>query len=117
MASFAKKESAFLGRRQLLLAAPLIFLGLFYFYPLIKIFILSFFPAGNFDQHEIIRFFTTPSYLKIVWFTCWQAALSTLLTLIVALPGAYIYAHYRFPGKKLVQILTTIHSISDSEVI
>ncbi len=113
----AKKESVLLGRRQLLLFAPLVFLGLFYFYPLIKIFLLSFFPDGLFDQREIIRFLTTTTYLKIIWFTCWQAAVSTLLTLIVALPGAYIYAHYRFPGKKLVQILTTIPFVLPTVVV
>lgn len=111
------KQSALLGRKQLLLAPPLIFLGLFYFYPLIKILILSFFPQGTFDQHEIIRFFTSSTYLKIIWFTCWQAALSTLLTLIVALPGAYIYAHYRFLGKKIVQILTTIPFVLPTVVV
>ncbi len=92
----------------LLLAAPLIFLSLFYFYPLLKIFILSFFPDGSWTGSGLVRFFTTPTYLRILWFTCWQAALSTLLTLIVALPGAYIYAHYSFPGKGLVRVLTTV---------
>ncbi len=92
----------------LLLAAPLLFLSLFYFYPLLKIFILSFFPDGSWTGSGIVRFFTTPIYLHILWFTCWQAALSTLLTLIVALPGAYIYAHYSFPGKGIVRILTTV---------
>ncbi len=92
----------------LLLAAPLVFLSLFYFYPLLKIFLLSFFPDGSWTGSGLVRFFTTPTYLRILWFTCWQAALSTLLTLVVALPGAYIYAHYSFPGKGIVRILTTI---------
>ncbi|MCF6187855.1 MAG: iron ABC transporter permease [Desulfobulbaceae bacterium] len=92
----------------LLLAAPLLFLSLFYFYPLLKIFSLSFFPDGSWTNSGLVRFFSTPTYLRILWFTCWQAALSTLLTLIVALPGAYIYAHYSFPGKGLVRVLTTI---------
>ncbi len=117
MNSLPRKKTTFLNSYQLLLVLPLVFLGLFYFYPLIKIFLLSFFPAGHFDQHEITRFFTTPAYLKIVWFTCWQAALSTLLTLIVALPGAYIYAHYCFPGKRLVQILTTIPFVLPTVVV
>ncbi|MFK5926618.1 MAG: iron ABC transporter permease [Desulfuromusa sp.] len=112
-----EKSSTLLHSHKLLLVAPLLFLTLFYFYPLIKIFILSFFPNGSFDSHEIVRFFTTTSYLKVVWFTCWQAALSTLLTLIVALPGAYIYAHYRFPGKRLVQILTTIPFVLPTVVV
>lgn len=53
-------------------------------------------------------FFTTSAYLRILWFTCWQAALSTLITLIVALPGAWLYGRYHFPGKTIVSALTTI---------
>ena len=92
----------------LLLTAPLLFLGLFYFYPLLRIFIVSFFPDGAWTNSGLVRFFTTPAYLRILWFTCWQAALSTLLTLVVALPGAYIYARYSFPAKGLVRVLTTV---------
>jgi thiamine transport system permease protein len=92
----------------LLPVAPLLFLALFYFYPLARIFYTSFFPEGSWDSSGLVRFFTTPSYLRILGFTCRQAALSTLLTLALALPGAYVYARYRFPGKGLVQTLTTI---------
>ena len=92
----------------LLLAAPLTFLSLFYFYPLLKIFFVSFFPDGSWTYSGLARFFSTPAYLRILWFTCWQAALSTLLTLAVALPGAYIYARYSFPGKSLIRVMTTV---------
>ena len=97
-----------MSKSRLLLAVPLLFLGLFYFYPLLKIFYVSFFPDGSWTNSSLTRFFTTPAYLRILWFTCWQAALSTLLTLMVALPGAYIYARYSFPGKALVRVLTTV---------
>ena len=36
------------------------------------------------------------------------AALSTVLTLLVALPGAYVLARLRFPGRTLVRALVTI---------
>ncbi len=92
----------------LLPAVPLLFLGVFYFYPLARIFYVSFFNHGSFDSSGLVRFFTSSTYLHILWFTCWQAALSTLLTLAVALPGAYVYARYRFRGKSLVRVLTTV---------
>lgn len=101
----------------LLLAAPLLFLTLFYFYPLIKIFLLSFSQSSGQEQSSILRFFSTPSYLKILWFTCWQAAVSTILTLLVALPGAFIYARYSFPGKRLVRVLTTIPFVLPTVVV
>lgn len=94
--------------RWLLFSIPLVFLGLFYFYPLVKIILLSLLPDGSWNLEKLSRLFSSSVYLKILWFTCWQAALSTLLTLLLALPGAYIFTHYQFRGKKLLQALMTI---------
>ncbi|HSL43804.1 MAG TPA: iron ABC transporter permease [Anaerolineales bacterium] len=41
-------------------------------------------------------------------FTFYQAALSTLLTLLLGLPSAYLFARYDFPGKSLLRALTAI---------
>jgi thiamine transport system permease protein len=87
---------------------PLLFLGIFYFYPLISIFFLSFMPEGVFDATKLYKLVSTGYYAGILWFTIWQAAISTLLTVIVALPGAYIFARYDFKGKALIQNLVTI---------
>ncbi len=104
-------------RGNLLLAAPLLFLSLFYFYPLVRIFLLSFFPEGSWQGTELLRLFSTSSYLRILWFTCWQAAVSTLLTLLFALPAAFVYARYSFTGKRLVRILTTIPFVLPTVVV
>ncbi len=36
----------------------------------------------------------------VLWFTTWQALASTALTLLIALPGAYVFARFDFPGKQ-----------------
>lgn len=105
------------SKRMLLLALPLLFLTLFYFYPLIKIFLLSFSSGSELESSSLIRFFSTPAYLKILWFTFWQAAVSTILTLLVALPGAFIFGRYHFPGKRLVRVLTTIPFVLPTVVV
>jgi len=56
-------------------------------------------------------------YIKTLWFTLWQAALSTLLTLLAALPAAYVFARYQFRGKSLLQALTTIPFILPTMVV
>lgn len=94
--------------RWLLFSLPLLFLLVFYFYPLIKIVLLSFLPEGHWDPARLSKLINTPIYGRILWFTCWQAALSTIITLILALPGAYIFARYRFFGKNLLQALMTV---------
>lgn len=94
--------------RWLLFSLPLLFLLVFYFYPLVKIVLLSFLPEGNWDPGRLSKLINTPIYWRILWFTCWQAALSTIITLILALPGAYVFAKYRFFGKNLLQALMTV---------
>lgn len=94
-------------------APPLVFLGVFYFYPLAGIFGLSFSPEGVVGESArggsgLVALFKDGYYLRVLWFTTWQAALSTLLTLVLALPGAYIFASYKFRGKGLIQSLTAI---------
>jgi thiamine transport system permease protein len=50
-------------------------------------------------------------------FTLWQAILSTLLTLALGLPGAYLFAHYKFRGKSLLQALTGIPFLMPTLVV
>lgn len=96
---------------------PLIFLLLFYFYPL-----------GSILQAGLRRSaagWTAPflealgdAYLhRVVGFTFWQAAISTLLTLLLGLPGAYLLARYDFKGKSLIRALTGIPFVLPTLVV
>ncbi len=57
---------------------PLGFLTLFYFYPLFEIFKLSLFPDGRFAADGLRPLLEKAYYLRVLWFTTWQATLSTL---------------------------------------
>ena len=46
--------------------------------------------------------------LSILGFTFYQAALSTLLTLLLGLPLAFLFARYNFLGKGIFRVLTAI---------
>ena len=107
------------GRRfdVLLYLIPLLFLVLFFFYPLVSIFALSFAPEGTLDLSALRKLISTDYYARTLWFTIWQATLSTLLTLILALPGAYVFARYQFRGKSLLQALTTIPFVLPTVVV
>jgi len=94
--------------KALIFSLPLLFLVLFYFYPLTGIIRQSFFPQGIWDTGKLAGLVGSPTYVRILWFTTWQAALSTFLTLLIALPGAYVFARYRFFGKNLLQALLTL---------
>lgn len=97
--------------------APVCFLILFYFYPLGSILSLSLARS----QRGLISPFLEAIHSAIPWrvlgFTLWQAILSTLLTLALGLPGAYLFAHYNFRGKALLQALTGIPFLMPTLVV
>ena len=92
----------------LLAAFPLAFLAIFYFYPLIKIMTVSLIPDETWGLVSLKKLVTSGIYLRTLWFTTWQAAISTILTLLLALPGAYVFARYQFWGKELLRSFSTV---------
>jgi len=97
--------------------APLVFLAAFYFYPLGSILRASFGRGGAGLAAPFLEAFGSPSIRSVLWFTVWQAAFSTLLTLLVGLPGAYLLARYQFRGKGLLQALTGIPFVLPTLVV
>ncbi|HVF25185.1 MAG TPA: ABC transporter permease subunit, partial [Anaerolineales bacterium] len=88
-------------KRTLLWILPLSFLIIAFFFPLSKILALTF----NFNT-------LTTANLQLVHrvlaFTFYQAILSTLLTLLLGLPSAYLFARYDFRGKAFLRALTAV---------
>ena len=101
----------------LLAGLPLAYLAVFYFYPLIKIFIVSFIPDEAWGPGNLKKLVTSGIYLRTLWFTTWQAAVSTVLTLLLALPGAYVFARYQFRGKELLRSFTTVPFVLPTVVV
>ncbi|MBK9926114.1 MAG: iron ABC transporter permease [Anaerolineales bacterium] len=87
--------------RVLLWLLPLSFLAIAFFYPLSRILVLTF----NLDTLTSNNFQTA---LHVLLFTFYQAILSTLLTLLLGLPSAYLFAHFDFRGKSLLRALTAV---------
>ena len=117
--SLVKKASGFSQNRNrnigvlLLWVAPVIFLLMFYFYPLGSILHLVFSEANAEGAGSLDWF----SIWKPITFTFWQAILSTMATLIIGLPAAYVFARYKFFGKRFIRILTTIPFILPTVVV
>ena len=108
--------SSVVGRRSLWLL-PLAFLALFYFYPLAAILRQALMPAGTPDLEGLRKLVSTPVYARTLGFTVYQATLSTLVTVILGLPGAYVLARYDFPGKALLRALTTVPFVLPTLVV
>lgn len=97
--------------------APLAFFALFFVYPVASIVGLGLAPGGRLDLSVVGRVLTDPGILGIAWFTLWQAAVSTALTLLVGLPGAYLFARFAFPGKPLLRATVTLPFVLPTVVV
>jgi len=92
---------------------PIIFLAFFYFLPVFANFQMAW-------KATTPEFITTTSWnviSKPLIFTFWQAILSTLLTIIVGFPAAYLMAKFKFRGKSFIRLLTTIPFIMPTVVV
>ena len=101
----------------LLVLLPLLFYGLFYFFPLFSIFQISFSAFEKIDFATILNSLRSARVGRTFGFTLWQALLSTLLTLLVGMPGAYLFSHFDFRGKKAMRVLTTLPFILPTLVV
>jgi thiamine transport system permease protein len=100
-----------------LFALPVLFLLVFFVYPLAGILRLSLWPKGNFSWAPVVDVLGAGWFWRVVWFTTWQALASTVLTLLLGLPLAAIFARYQFPGKSLLRALTTIPFVMPTVVV
>jgi thiamine transport system permease protein len=89
-------------------AVPLAFFGVFFAYPVAAITLRGLHQDGRWQWGRAGDVLADPGIRHVLWFTCWQAAVSTALTLVVALPGAYVFARLDFPGKRLLRAVVTV---------
>ncbi len=95
-------------RRAALLAGPVAFFALFFAYPVAAITGRGLKEDGAWRPGRAAEVLTDPDVVQVLWFTLWQAAASTALTLAVALPGAYVFARLDFPGKRVLHAVVTV---------
>lgn len=79
------------------------FLLIFLFYPLTVILWRS---LG--DLEAVRAALSNPYYRGRLWFTTFQALLSTLLSVALALPGALLFARFDFIGKRFLRSAFTV---------
>lgn len=92
---------------------PLLFLGIFFLYPLATIFIL----AGKAGWSDGAGGAVWRQIARPLGFTIYQATLSTVLTLLPGLPIAWVFARFRFPGKRFLRVLMTLPFILPTVVV
>ena len=92
---------------------PLAFLAYFFYQPLAAIFRVAF--SERFSQGWAL--FEWSQVSRPLTFTLYQAFLSTLLTLLVGLPAAWLFAKFDFFGRKTLRAISLLPFILPTVVV
>lgn len=85
-----------------LAAAPVLVLAVLYALPLATLL------ARVVDGDSVSAAFDGGRLARAAWFTLWQAAASTVLTMAVGFVPAYLLARFRFRGRRAVRAMVTV---------
>ncbi len=100
-----------------LLAVPAVFLAYFFVFPLVSIALRGLTVDGVFGLGVVREVIMDPTLRSIAWFTLWQAVVSTALTVVIALPAAWAFARFTFPGKRVLRAVTLVPFVLPTLVV
>ena len=95
----------------LVAAVPTVFIGYFFLYPLARILTLGL------SELSIGATGVEARLLRVGWFTLWQAALSTILTFLLAAPLTWAVSTFEFKGRRLAMALVTVPFVLPTVVV
>jgi thiamine transport system permease protein len=105
------------GTTALVSLPPLVFLGIFFVLPVSAIVLEGLRPDGSWALGVVGEVFADGALRRVVWFSAWQALLSTVVTLAVGLPVAYVLARFDFRGRRLAQAAATVPFVLPTVVV
>ncbi|MFF6998112.1 ABC transporter permease [Streptomyces sp. NPDC008313] len=100
-----------------LMALPVAFFAVFFAYPVAAIVARGLRINGVWQFGRIGEVLADPGIRHVLWFTTWQALASTALTLLIALPGAYVFARFDFRGKQVLRAVVTVPFVLPTVVV
>ncbi|WP_071528854.1 ABC transporter permease [Streptomyces mutabilis] len=109
----ARGSAARLG----LMVLPVAFFAAFFAYPVAAIVVRGLKIDGAWQFGRIGEVLAQSDVRQVLWFTTWQALASTALTLLIALPGAYVFARLDFPGKQVLRAVVTVPFVLPTVVV
>jgi len=100
-----------------LMALPVAFFAVFFAYPVAAIVARGLKVDGAWQLGRIGDVLAQSDIRHVLWFTTWQALASTALTLLIALPGAYVFARFDFRGKQVLRAVVTVPFVLPTVVV
>ncbi len=92
-------------------SVPVLFLALFFAFPVGTII------GRGITDGSVLDVLRRRSTGQLLWFTVWQAAASTVLTMAVGLPAAWAVARVDLPGRRLLRALVLVPFVLPTLVV
>ena len=102
----------------LVAAATAALLVVVFYFPVATVFVEAVVVDGAITAAPVVGVLTSEFYLvEIFGFTAYQALLSTVASVALGLPGAWILARFEFPGRGVVRSLTILPFVMPSIMV
>ena len=88
-----------------------IFLSVFVMWPTLVVLVESL------DQSSLTRVLSNSQLRQMLWFTTWQALLSTIGTLAIGIPAALVLSRYSFRTRQIIRALTFVPFVLPTVVV
>src|SRR3954454_4977108 len=96
---------------------PLLFLGLFFAWPVVVMIGKGFVVDGQLDLSGFADVFSRPRTWRIIGLTVAQATLGTVISVGLGVPGAYVLYRHTFRGRAVVRALVTVPFVLPTVVV
>ncbi len=93
---------------------PALFVAIFFVYPVGSILWRG---IGSANNDRVRQVLSSDAFAGVVWFSLWQAVVSTVLTLLVALPAAYAVARYDVIGRNAFRAIIIVPFVLPTVVV
>lgn len=99
------------------LGVPLLFLAVFFAWPVLTILGRGFFDAGRFETQGLVEVLQSARTWRVVTQTLIQAVAGTIFSVLLGIPGAYVLYRMRFPGQRILRAIVTVPFVLPSVVV
>lgn len=98
-------------------ALPLVFLALFFLWPVAALLATGFTSDGAFDASGVPAVFSDPRTWQVIGHTLTQAGLATVLSLALGIPAAFVLYRLDFRGRVALRGLLTVPFVLPTVVV
>ena len=98
-------------------ALPLLFLALFFLWPVAAMLVRGFVGDGGWDFSGFAEVLGARRTWLITWQTVWMAAAGTVSAVVLGIPGAYVLYRCRFRGRRAMRAIATVPFVLPTVVV